>query len=165
MSLTLFNDFLVYSKFFRHGQGMGFLLQDTALSILRDLGIDFKVKRAGCELSAMQLQEVDGKKYLSEDEKELVAIGRGEFLDVLRAEVPPEAFIHAELIGQESEHVKQSSSSFLTSDGMIVRAPLVIGADGCHSIVRALFCEPDEKPPRAALVNELVNRIDNIDRG
>lgn len=140
-----------------NGSGMGFLMHENGLEVLRRMDIDLQLEKAGLFLAHAVFCMDDGSQHVMKmGENDLIALGRPEFMTVLFSEIPPSTVRRAKCLG-----VDKDTGLVRLDDGTSVRARLLIGADGVSSIIRQVYC----KPPKAvcqAKVHELVTRIQNV---
>jgi 2-polyprenyl-6-methoxyphenol hydroxylase-like FAD-dependent oxidoreductase len=123
------------------GTGLG--LAPNATKVLRALGIDLRSSKCGCALERFELRTARGKlirampiqSIASELGDPIVSVHRGDLMRVLldAAGDTPIRF-RARVVDYEVDH---QGVRVTCSNGRVVRADVLIGADGIRSAIRA----------------------------
>jgi 2-polyprenyl-6-methoxyphenol hydroxylase-like FAD-dependent oxidoreductase len=118
--------------------GAGITMQPNAMAVLARLGLDGRVRAAGCAIEEAWLRRADGTALsrvdLGGEERQIVGIHRAALLGALLEgrDVPIELGFEAVGYAPDADGV-----TVRASDGREVRGAALVGADGLHSTVRA----------------------------
>lgn len=131
--------------------GAGLTIWANAIKALRKLGVADEVVKAGSKIERGELRTASGRVLSRSHPGELeerfgeptIALHRADLHDILLNALPPETVqLNAKCMGFE-EDGEGVTASF--SDGQQDRAPLLVGTDGIHSVIREqLF--PEVRP-------------------
>lgn len=121
--------------------GAGITLWPNATDVLRHLGVLSTVEANAGRIDTVSVRDSNGQTLLrfrirGHDAPALCA-HRAELLDALRAALPAKAVRLGKALENIHEHSSRVRAQF--ADGTEVATPLVVGADGIRSTVRALL--------------------------
>lgn len=128
--------------------GAGLTIWANAIKALRKLGLADEVIKTGSKIERGELRTASGRVLSRSNPNELeqrfgeptIAIHRADLHEILLAALPAETVhLNAKCVRFEQD---EDGVSVRFADGREDRAPLLVGADGIHSIIRAqLFPE------------------------
>jgi 2-polyprenyl-6-methoxyphenol hydroxylase-like FAD-dependent oxidoreductase len=121
--------------------GAGILLQPNGIAVLAGLGLDERLRSAGCRVDNAVIRALDGRPvstmYVPDFGPaldQLLAIRRSSLHETLFVAVQAEPRIH--LVLGATIGAADPAGGVTTTTGHRIEADLVVGADGVHSAVR-----------------------------
>ena len=131
--------------------GFALALAPNALKALREIGLADAVRREGAEVHTFEVRRIDGRTLkrvtfpaTAADMRSVVTL-RPALHGSLLAAVPPDAV----LLGHEARdvNVTPAGAEVTLTDGRVLEARVLVGADGVGSAIRR-HLHPSEAPPR-----------------